>query len=625
MRSNRGHLASRRSDLQAAAIGAMVALLVACAGYWTVHRIETQQTALLGDSTDRLGYSVARAVAATVERGLSYGIPFDQLYGVSEYLDEVLAANPEIAAIWIRDPDGLAVYGVERNRRKAAYGPGRHSEVGVWVTVDERRVVLVTLETAGTAAAHVVRHQYTLIIALSLAAGVLTGLLLRISLIELWDLPRSHLMASLNATARGVFADFSRIRRKSPISKIGRLAAEARAPVRATARDTAALRDELQAIDLDGSLTRQVTAAVGALFDRYRFERPARLESDSSWSGWANLLLVMVAAMSVPLVGGFAADRVGFNELASASAAAALGAEGLGALIGLLASRPIQARRSRGPLVLLAVALAGGGTILVAGLHDLTPFIALRFATSLCLWFAVGALLPAPERSLRTPWLCGLLLLIAISLAPLSGDLLADGLGRRDAFLAIGLLVLLFGIPLSLQPTPTTGRVRKSVPWLAFAGLASATAAVAGIVPFYLGAALERHDYALTAACFGVLGGGIALGLVLRWAPFAAVPMALAAASVWLPLADYASIGVAMILLGIGVGCLCTGPWRFAVSTVGLLSGLAGLVVGPALSMAAISVGLDEQVWMCLLLALPLLVALVTTAAERRTKRWRAA
>ena len=65
MPDRRGHLASRRSDLQVALVGLLLAILVGLAGLWTMERIEAAQRAPLRDATDRLSYAVARAVADT--------------------------------------------------------------------------------------------------------------------------------------------------------------------------------------------------------------------------------------------------------------------------------------------------------------------------------------------------------------------------------------------------------------------------------------------------------------------------------------------------------------------------------------------------------------------------------
>lgn len=618
MPDRRGHLASRRSDLQVALVGLLLAILVGLAGLWTMERIEAAQRAPLRDATDRLSYAVARAVADTVQRGLEYGIPFDQLYGVAEYLDEVLSANPEIAAIWIRDPDGRVVYGVGRKTRMAHYGPSAGSEVGVWVSVEQRRVVQVTLEAAGQEGAHVVRHQYALVLACALAACLGAAVIMRVRLVEIWDLPRAHLMASLQATARGVFADFSRIRHNSPVAQISHLAATARAPVRAAARDVAALGEELHSIDIDGSLGPQVDRVQKPLFRRYSFERPTRLDTHGSWSGWPNLVLVMAATLSIPLISGFAADRVGFGLLSAGAAGGALALEALGGLLGLLAARPLQGRRLVAPLVFLVLVLGGVATIEVAELRDLTPFLALRFGAAFSLYLAIGTLLPAPARSLRMPWFCGLLAICALSLGPLLGSLLADALGRRNAFAAAGIVLLLVALPASLQRVGTPQAGRRRPHWPSVASLAATTTCLTAVVPLYLGAVSERHDYSVFAAFFGLAGAAFGCGLVLARPLVAPALALLAAAAVWLPLADHVSMAIAITLLGLGLGTLAARRWRFATGTGGLCAGLAGGVLGPAVTVGALYSELSAQAWSSFLMTMAALAFLWSLLAGRR-------
>ncbi len=622
MRTDRGHLASRRSDLQCAAIGLLIAALVAVAGSWIVERVQDEQAAELRKSTEQLGRSVARAVAETVQLALGYGIPFERLHGVPDYLEQVLDANPEVAGIELYDKWGVLAYGLTRPERKATYGAATGVVIEEWVKNDDQRVAEINLEVAGQFAAEVERQQFLLVLVCALAAGLGAAGLVRIQLAEQWDLPRAHLMASMGATARGVFADFSRIRRASPLARIGRLAVQARAPVRDKAKEVAALSEELTAIDIDGSLTAKVRALVGDLFERYRFERPARLAEDRGWGGWATLTWVLCTTMAVPLIGGFAADRVGFGTLSYAAAAMAFLAEALGGLLGLLTARYLRMGPARRLLLLLAVVAAGAATIAVAEQRDLIPFLGLRVATAFCLWFVVDQTLRVPGRSLRGPWSCTLLMLFGMLLGPLFGGLLADGFGRRTAFEVVGVLLLLTGPPVCFVRTlPERAARHKPIAWRHAAALASALAAAAAVICFYIASSLERHDYVLMSTLVALLGCGLGAGIILRKPMLAALGMAGAIAANWVSLEIPIESAGAMLLLGFSLGSILSRGWRRPARATGLAAALIGVGLGPALATGAIIIGMPPQYWMSLLLGLAFFCQLpLTTKRPSRTK-----
>ncbi|MEO5373100.1 MAG: MFS transporter [Alphaproteobacteria bacterium] len=60
---------------------------------------------------DRKAQTVGDSVRAHVARAVSLGIPFSSLVGVEDYLDGVLAIQPEIQYIAITAPDGRIIYG----------------------------------------------------------------------------------------------------------------------------------------------------------------------------------------------------------------------------------------------------------------------------------------------------------------------------------------------------------------------------------------------------------------------------------------------------------------------------------------------------------------------------------
>ncbi len=622
MRTSWGHLASRRSDLQCAAIGLLIAVLVGVAGSWIVHRIQDEQAAELRRSTEQLGHSVARAVGETVELALSYGIPFERLHGVPDYLAQVLDANPEIAEIEILDRWGARAYGLSRLDREATYGPATDVVAEEWIKSDGQHVGEVSLTVAGQYAAEVHRQQHLLVLVCALAAGLAAAGIVRIQLAEQWDLPRAHLMASLGATVRGVFADFSRIRQGSPVARISRMAVKAGTPVREKAKEVATLSEELTAIDIDGSLGAKVKALQGDLFERYHFDRPARLAEDRNWGGWAALLWVVCATMAIPLIGGFAADRVGFGLPSSVAAAAAFLAEALGGLLGLLAARLVRAGRARRFLLLLGVVGAGATTIAVAEQRDLTPFLGLRVASAFCLWFVADQTLRVPGRHLRGPWTCTILLLFGMLLGPLIGGLLADGLGRRSAFEVVGVTLLLVGPPICFVRTlPESAGRHKPIAWRHAATLASVTAAASAVIALYIAAALDRHDYVFAATLVALFGAGIGIGIIVRQPRIGIVALLGAILVNWIDQDVALEIAAAMFLLGLSLGSATSRGWRRPARATGLAAALVGVGLGPLLATAALYLDMEPQEWVSLLLGLALLCQLLLLEKRVRSRR----
>lgn len=56
--------------------------------------------------------AIGRSIAAPIERGLSLGIPFSELGGVPEYLQDLLTGRPGIAYLIVTDTRGVKVHGV---------------------------------------------------------------------------------------------------------------------------------------------------------------------------------------------------------------------------------------------------------------------------------------------------------------------------------------------------------------------------------------------------------------------------------------------------------------------------------------------------------------------------------
>jgi hypothetical protein len=88
--------------------------------------------------------TVARAVAADLERAAGLGIPVDGLVGVPEYLAEIVGATPRLRAVEVRGPDGAV-----RHRAAARFLPPASGPVS-WIVrpveLDGRVVAAVAVD-----------------------------------------------------------------------------------------------------------------------------------------------------------------------------------------------------------------------------------------------------------------------------------------------------------------------------------------------------------------------------------------------------------------------------------------------------------------------------------------------
>jgi predicted MFS family arabinose efflux permease len=84
-------------------------LLVLTVGVAGFYALGVSQSTLLPE-LDQEAHMVGEAVAGKVTTALRYGIPFDDLVGMDDYLGSILHAQPDIAYLGITDPHGTVLY-----------------------------------------------------------------------------------------------------------------------------------------------------------------------------------------------------------------------------------------------------------------------------------------------------------------------------------------------------------------------------------------------------------------------------------------------------------------------------------------------------------------------------------
>ncbi|WAP67628.1 MFS transporter [Jiella pelagia] len=140
---------SLRIHLSAALLGVLVVALLLFS-FRTVDRAE----AVLQPEIERKAAAVAESSAALVGKALALGIPLDRLQGLGEHLQRIVADNPDIAFITLRNSAGASLYGSPAPQAGAddaatveapvAGAPGGLSVV-VWLDPDFAAEVVSTL------------------------------------------------------------------------------------------------------------------------------------------------------------------------------------------------------------------------------------------------------------------------------------------------------------------------------------------------------------------------------------------------------------------------------------------------------------------------------------------------
>ena len=569
-----------RGDRFAVVVGLVVGLAIALASAATLYLIERTHHDDLALTTERVTRSIGSAVADTVGRAVGFGIPLRDLYGVDAYLEDIIRRNPEVAAIAIADDSGNTLFKVPPEAP-----PG--TPVSVQIPVGAVAVGLIVVTPSQRILDVVARTLAVTVLTASLFGALLAGILARAFAAERIDLRQGRLVASLRSLARGGFGDYTPVGGDSPLHPLGAAFARRLAPVRREARQALALADEIRAVDFDASLSPRVDEALAPIEGKIRFDATHPPSRRRTWKGWWAVPLLLVGASVHPLVPSFAFDRLDPGLLQSLEVSASVAAQFLGCALGLLAALAL-AGRSAAATVGFGTLLAGAATAATAIIRDPTIFVALRFCAGLGLWAALWVVLLQPGFRPRRPWFWSLMVLAALAGSGLGG-LVAEALGRRDAFASAGVALVVLGLAIiALVERPrSVPRLRLGLRPGDLVAVATSFAIAMTWLELALGTGEVRYNYAELGLHFCLTGVAAAGVFVVRRHPAPALALLVAATGPALgALVPDAAIA-ASVLVGLGGAMALSAVGERVWAPEGALAAMVGGVAGAVFAAGA--------------------------------------
>lgn len=572
---------ARRSDRFAVVVGLVVALAIACAASATLYLVERSHHDDLALTTERVTRSIGSAVADTVGRAVGFGIPLKELYGVDDYLADIIRRNPEVSAISIADDGGRTLFSVP------PAPSSRAKTIAVQIPVGAAAVGLILVTPSQRILDFVTRTLVVTALAASLFGGLLAAILTRVFAAERVDMRQARLVGSLRSMAAGGFGDYSPVGVDSPLLPLGVSLARRVAPIRREARQALALAEEIRAIDFDATLGPRVDEALAPLEGKLRFDTTHPPTRRRTWKGWWAVPLLLVGSAVHPLVPSFAFDRLDPGFLQALEVAASVGAQSLGCVLGMLVALAV-ADRMPAPAVGLGTLLAGAATAATAVIRDPAVFLTLRFAAGFGLWLALWVVVLQPGFRLRRPWFWGLMVLAGLAGSGLGG-LVAEAFGRRDTFAFTGAALVVLGlIVIALVERPrVVPRPQFTVRPHELVTVGAAFAVAMTWLELELGTGDVRYAYSELALHFCLAATAAAAAFVSRARihPSAALLVAAAGPGVALVAPDFGMAASAITGLGVGLALSTVGARVWAAE--GALSAMLGVLVAAASVAAA--------------------------------------
>lgn len=567
---------SRQSDVVAALLGLMMILVIGATSALVFVTGDINEKGRLTGESDTVAKSIGRSISEVVARAVKLGIPLADLNGVDSYFSDVMAANPEVDGLAIADMSGTFLF--EKGRSATT---DFRDAVLVEIPGTEKSDVGRVLVVPSYSLAHDIHRRAIMIaIAVTLLAGLVAGVWVRLYRIELIDLPRARLVASCRAVGRGGFDNYSPVPEESPLRPLGRAAARLVAPVRRHAREARALAEEIRAIDVTGAFRSRVEAAMAPLA-AYRFDQLEQPLRRGGWAGWLVLPVVVAGGATLPLIAGFAADRIGNDPLAAAAMGGGIVASALGALIGIASASLIAVRVPRLAAV-VGLLVAAGATGATFKIHEIIPFALAQLAAGIGFWLAVWGLMVRGGALMRRPWSGALILLCLLGIGPTVGGITAEIVGRRDAFLTCAIAMAALALIALLQADRSSSRAgfgpRASIKLHELAAPVGIAIALTAWFQIELAGNVYRTDYATLAFHFAVAGSGMALAWIAGLRLPTALGVAVTGLAVLASLTPVAPDWVISLALGLGVGLVGVRLASRAFS----LSVVAALAVGVA-------------------------------------------
>ena len=586
-------------------MGLVVAALTALAGHFLLQAGLRHSTPILQDATRTGAAVVGEAVAGQFARALELGIPLDRLGGVEAYLRRIADGSPQVVGFALLDEAGTVV---------ASTAPDIRGEI-FEIEAGGVRASLVVAAVSPLFEGAMRRIWISLGLA-ALLAGLVAAALTAGYLGLSWQPSRARLLRAVERAAEGDFAEVAARETSGPFFEASQALARCVERVEAARRRLTEAGTTIRAIDFDGSLGRRVDAILHPLEGRYALPDrsgdepvPSDAPSMAGSAIWRAAAVAGLYAACFPFVANFAVDRGAAGIPAAWIAVAPLAAELFAFILGALAGRATHGRG--GAPLALALLLLGIATGATFWCRDYALFVLLRAGAGFGAGLALAAILADARAWIRPRVLSLSLVLAALLVAPLFSGLLAEAIGRRASFLALGLLVLALspfvagtGASRS-EESPSEERTGGPGTGLDVA-TALAVFPVAAFVLVLLPVGIGYDNYLLGAGAVAVLG---ATALATPRLPLPAIGVALAIAALLLhyaPGGAVASIHAACAAMGVALGgalASARGHPRAMLAALAGGVGLGLLVAGtadqfafpPALAIAA--AGLLVMAW----------------------------
>lgn len=526
--------------------------------------------------------AIGRSVADQVAQALGYGIPLEALHGVEPFLATLVNGSPGLDAMGLATLDGRLLHASGEVEGAIAFP----------VMVDGIARAELLLSPAEPLVGPVTDRLWLTLAVTCGLAGLLAGAATLTFLARHQAVARDRLQdlfAQLHAdrfdtvpepSGTGLVADaFTALDRAlDPLRTATRALSDAVATVRA--------------IDFDGSLSDRVTALVTPVERVMVLAGADRLvPADRSYSAtgalWLSIVIAGLYAASMPFVANFAIDRQSGVVPTAFWPILPTAVEALVAVIaGSIGLRLVPWIRR--PAAIAGLVACGVAYTLVHGTRDYADFVLYRGIAAAGLGIAVGALLSGQATRLLQGW-TGLLLFGVVVAGPVTGGLLGEAIGRRAAFLTIGLGFLLAALlPLMIQPVPRHSQPDATGPRLA-ERLRSIAAGLAfgGLFWVWMPVRVGYENYLVDGLWIG-LAGLCAAVIPVPWRSLGLVLLVAGLIGLGWPGVAALSIGPAMVAIGLGLRGM-VGSNRAADGSTVWGMGLVGVSAG------ALAVGVFES------------------------------
>ena len=500
-----------RQGVIAALVAIIMAAAVMAAGTVVLQAVTRDSLVSLEQAREAGVAGVGRSVADQLSRALGYGIPIDALYGLDRYLATLIEGSPSLEAATVVVPDGTVIHATDQG----SADPGSEG-VAFPVIVDGETVAEVRLVPAPTLLGPAMERLWMALALTAAAVGLMGGVACLLFLRRHHAVAHDRLRALFAAAVADRFPAFPAPTATGSVARSLMAFDAALDPLRRAARVLSDAVATVRAIDFDDSLADRLAPMIAPARARMALVETDR-RSEAAWTEvptagiWLLVGLAGLYATLIPFVANFAVDRQSAVLSASTLPAVVLAAEAAAGLLGAWVGRrtPPTVRPAASALGVLVVGIAA---MLVYGTRDFGSFVQYRALGAAGLGLAAGATLgrsPDGMRSLVLPVLLGSVLLAG----PLIGGLLGEALGRRTAFLTVGVAFIAAAFatlavrPLQRSGDAPPGDVSVSTGML----MAAAGAAVGSTLAVWIPTGAGYGDYLSGALWIAAAGLGAAV------------------------------------------------------------------------------------------------------------------